>query len=77
MLCITHLPQVAVHADQHIQIQKHLTAEKQLHMQAITLNHKQREVVLTRMLGGNEADAATREHVKDLLQENRPINKIS
>jgi len=67
VLCITHLPQVAAHADRHFRIAKDgsgttaITTVEQLRRDAIVAE-------LVRMLGADEADRAARRHAKELLK---------
>ena len=67
MLCITHLPQVAAHADRHFRIAKDGSGET-----AVTTVEQlaQRRVVdeLVRMLGADETDRAARRHARELLK---------
>jgi DNA repair protein RecN (Recombination protein N) len=67
ILCITHLPQVAAHADRHFRIAKDgggetaITTVAQLHRDAVVTE-------LVRMLGAGETDRAARRHARDLLR---------
>jgi DNA repair protein RecN (Recombination protein N) len=67
VLCITHLPQVAAHADRHFRIAKDggggtaTTTVTQLRRDAVVAE-------LVRMLGADEADRAARRHARELLK---------
>jgi DNA repair protein RecN (Recombination protein N) len=67
VLCITHLPQVAAHADRHFRIAKDGSAETAV----TTVDDLTGEAVLgelVRMLGADEGDRAAREHARELLK---------
>jgi DNA repair protein RecN (Recombination protein N) len=67
VLCITHLPQVAAHADRHFRIAKDGSGETAI----TTVTHLQRDAVvaeLVRMLGADETDRAARRHARELLK---------
>jgi DNA repair protein RecN (Recombination protein N) len=67
VLCITHLPQVAAHADRHFRIAKDgggataVTTVTQLARDAVVAE-------LVRMLGAEESDRAARRHARELLK---------
>jgi DNA repair protein RecN (Recombination protein N) len=67
VLCITHLPQVAAHAERHFRIAKDGSTETAI----TTVTDLRREAVLgelVRMLGADESDRAARRHAKELLK---------
>lgn len=67
VLCITHLPQVAAHAERHFRIEKDGAAETAV----TTVTDLRREAVLgelVRMLGAPETDRAARRHARELLK---------
>lgn len=66
VLCITHLPQVAAHGAQHLQVRKH-SADGQTQTEIHPLNTKQRVEEIARMLGGLEITAQTLAHAKEML----------
>ena len=66
VLCVTHLPQVASLADQHIRISK-VTDGKATRTGAHVLDPEERIDELARMLGGVEITAKTREHAAEML----------
>jgi DNA repair protein RecN (Recombination protein N) len=67
VLCITHLPQVAAHADHHFRIAKDGSGEAAI----TTVTQLRRDAVveeLVRMLGADDADRAARRHARELLK---------
>ncbi|HKG02518.1 MAG TPA: DNA repair protein RecN [Conexibacter sp.] len=67
VLCITHLPQVAAHADRHFRIEKDGSGETAI----TTVTQLRRDAVvaeLVRMLGADETDRAARRHARELLK---------
>jgi DNA repair protein RecN (Recombination protein N) len=68
VLCITHLPQIAAHADHHLSVRKTLRDGRTL-VEVLplgTVDGRARE--LARMLGGEEATPIAVRHAKDLLK---------
>ena len=66
VLCVTHLPQVASLAQNHIRIRKN-SDENSTHVQAHALDQEQRIDEIARMLGGVEITSTTREHAAEML----------
>lgn len=67
VLCITHLPQVAAHADTHYKVEKHLAAERTVTAIApLDDNGKVEEIA--RMLGALVITDKSREHARELIQ---------
>ncbi len=67
VLCITHLPQVAAHADRHFRIAKDGSGETAI----TTVTGLDGDAVLgelVRMLGADEGDRAARQHARELLK---------
>ncbi|MDW5594664.1 DNA repair protein RecN [Conexibacter stalactiti] len=67
VLCITHLPQVAAHAERHFRIAKDGSTDTAI----TTVTDLPRAAVvgeLVRMLGADETDRAARRHAKELLK---------
>jgi DNA repair protein RecN (Recombination protein N) len=67
VLCITHLPQVAAHADRHFRIAKDGSGRAAI----TTVTQLARDAVveeLVRMLGADEQDRAARRHARELLK---------
>jgi len=70
VLCVTHLPQVAAHADHHYQVTKSGNGE-QVTSRLATLARAERVDELARMLGGHEITAKTRAHAAELFARYR------
>jgi len=66
VLCVTHLAQVAVQADNHFRINK-MTDGKSTRIGVAPLNRDERIEELARMLGGVEITQRTREHAAEML----------
>ena len=66
VLCVTHLPQVASQANQHLQVSKYNTDGKTV-SRIDALDAKARVEEIARMLGGIEITATTRKHARELL----------
>ncbi|NOX67591.1 MAG: DNA repair protein RecN [Gammaproteobacteria bacterium] len=66
VLCVTHLAQVAVQADNHFRINK-MTDGKSTRIGVALLNKDERVEELARMLGGVEITQRTREHAAEML----------
>ena len=66
VLCITHLPQVAAQAHQHLQVQKQ-TQNKQTQTTIIALEKQPRIAEIARMLGGINITPQTLKHAKEML----------
>jgi DNA repair protein RecN (Recombination protein N) len=78
VLCVTHLPQVAAQAHQHLQVVKRVTRD-QTHTAIHPLSHSDRLDEIARMLGGVEITAQTRAHAAEMLdragEETKPARK--
>ena len=66
MLCVTHLPQVASQAHQHLQVTK-LTGDQSTRTRIRTLDKEERVEEVARMLGGQRITKATLDHARDML----------
>jgi DNA repair protein RecN (Recombination protein N) len=66
VLCVTHLPQVACMADVHLYVSKRIEAEKTSSGVA-RLDKAGRIMELSRMLGGAEVTARTKQHAAEML----------
>lgn len=66
VLCITHLPQVAAYAHQHIQISKHHENDA-TYAQLKTLTFDERVHEVARMLGGLKLTEQTLAHAREML----------
>ncbi|MBF0516684.1 MAG: DNA repair protein RecN [Nitrospirae bacterium] len=67
VLCVTHLPQIASKADNHMKIHKHVT-EESVSITVETLNGQDRLVELARMLSGSITEISL-EHARQLLRK--------
>ncbi|TCP31192.1 DNA replication and repair protein RecN [Scopulibacillus darangshiensis] len=66
VFCITHLPQVAAMADQHLYISKRIKNKRtQTNVQA--LNNEEQAKEIGRMISGAEMTDLTKKHAKELL----------
>ncbi len=66
VLCVTHLPQVASQAHQHLQVAK-LTGEQSTRTRIRALDAEERVEEIARMLGGQKITQATLAHARDML----------
>jgi DNA repair protein RecN (Recombination protein N) len=66
VLVVTHLPQVAAHADAHVQVAKR-SDESATVSEATLLDHDERVVELSRMLSGQPDSDTARRHAEELL----------
>lgn len=72
VLCITHLPQIAVFADQHFKVEKVVRGERTLStVRRLSLKEQQEEIA--RMLGGLRITSKTRAAAKELLVQARHV----
>ncbi len=66
ILCITHLPQIAALANQHIRVSKHDDANNTwTHVEE--LDQQERVIEIARMLGGDAQHSLARQHAQELL----------
>lgn len=70
VLCITHLPQIAVFADQHFKVEKAVEGERTLSSVRRLSAREQREEI-ARMLGGLQITPKTRAAARELLSQAR------
>ena len=70
VLCITHLPQIAAHADAHFLIEKHVEAGRTL-TTVRRLADGERAEELGRMLGGTSVTAQVRASAAEMLLQRR------
>jgi DNA repair protein RecN (Recombination protein N) len=66
VLCVTHLPQVAAHADTHFRVTKNGDGDS-VTSDLARLVTADRTEELARMLGGAQVTAKTRAHASELL----------
>ena len=67
VLCISHLPQVAAMADNHLYIAKNIS-DGRTRTSVKTLNESEKIKEIGRMISGAEITDLTKEHAKELLQ---------
>ncbi len=67
VLCVTHLPQVASQAHQHLLVSKQVVKGK-TSTALTTLTKKQTEDEIARMLGGAKLTKKSRQHAKEMLE---------
>ena len=66
VLCVTHMPQVAAHADHHFTVSRNNALSPTTDVLALT--KKARLAEIARMLGGHEVGVATEQLAKALLE---------
>jgi len=67
VLCITHLPQIACMADQHIYIKKQVEGKRTNTIITI-LSLEEQLLELTRMISGNEITQIAVDNAKEMLR---------
>ena len=67
VLCVTHLPQVACHAQTHFHVSKEVAAGR-TRVRLERLDGPRRLETVALMLGGRAATAASRKHAQELLE---------
>jgi DNA repair protein RecN (Recombination protein N) len=67
VLCITHLPQVAVHGHTHFVVAKD-TEQGRTHTHIRRIEKQERIEEVARMLGGRDLTSVTLRHAKEMLQ---------
>lgn len=72
VLVVTHLPQVAAFADQHILVLKNDDASLS---KVQVLTEGERVVELARMLSGHDQSESAREHARELLEAGRQVSQ--
>jgi DNA repair protein RecN (Recombination protein N) len=70
VLCVTHLPQVAACADQHLLVSKQARPDGATSTVSV-IDHEGRVQEVARMLGGERISATTLAHARELLQPDR------
>ena len=68
IVCITHLPQISVFADNHILVTKEIKG-KQTFAQVARIDGEIRKLEIARMLGGKEITEKTMEHAAEFLRK--------
>jgi DNA repair protein RecN (Recombination protein N) len=69
VLCVTHLPQVAAHADRHLVVTKQQASDQRPISSVTPLDRAGRVEELARMLGGQQITDTTRKHARELLAQ--------
>lgn len=70
IICITHLPQISVSADNHILVKKEIRG-KETFARVEKLEGKKRKMEIARMLGGKEITKKTVDHAAEFLQKSQ------
>lgn len=68
VLCITHLPQVAVHGNQHYAVTKRVRDDRTF-TEVDTLDGEARVEEIARMLGGKDLTKVTMQHARAMLKQ--------
>lgn len=72
VICITHLPQVASQAHQHLRVEKQ-TQKRKTTSQVVTLNEEQRRQEIARMLSGVEVTEQSLAHADEMIERAQAI----
>ncbi len=72
VICITHLPQVAAQAHNHLRVEK-VSKNKQTSSQVITLNEEQRRQEIARMLSGIDITEQSLAHADEMLSRAQQV----
>jgi DNA repair protein RecN (Recombination protein N) len=70
VLCITHLPQVAAHADRHFMVEKKVEGKRTMTL-VTGLEGQERIAEMARMLGGIKLSEKSLEHAREMIEEAR------
>jgi len=70
IICITHLPQISIFADNHILVEKEIKGT-QTFTKISKLDSEKRKMEIARMLGGKKITQKTVEHAAEFLQKGR------
>lgn len=71
VLCITHLPQIAVYADSHFRVHKEVVADR-TRSGIVRLKKDERLEEIARMLGGLKVTSKTRAAAREMIEGARP-----
>jgi DNA repair protein RecN (Recombination protein N) len=71
VLCVTHLPQIAVFGDKHLKVAKQVE-DGRTRFLVDPVNREEREREIARMLGGIKITKKTLAHAREMLQEKAP-----
>jgi DNA repair protein RecN (Recombination protein N) len=75
LLCITHLPQIASHADTHLKIEKKVKGKKTT-VEIKKMERQERAFEIARMLSGDSSDVSIR-HAEEMLKSKRKGSEVS
>lgn len=67
VICVTHLPQIASYADQHIKIEKNDTLDRTI-VSGRVLSEEERAEEIGRMVAGEKITSSAVDHAKELLK---------
>ena len=67
VICVTHLPQIASYADQHIKIEKNDSLDKTI-VSGRVLSEEERAEEIGRMVAGEKITLSAVEYAKELLK---------
>lgn len=70
IICITHLPQISIFADNHMLVEKEIKGT-QTFTKISKLDKEKRKMEIARMLGGKKITQKTVEHAAEFLQKGR------
>ncbi|MDD5482625.1 MAG: DNA repair protein RecN [Kiritimatiellae bacterium] len=70
VICITHLPQVAVHGRVQFAVRKRITGGRTV-SNVLPLNQEERVEEIARMLGGKDITSVTLRHAQEMLERKR------
>ncbi len=76
VLAVTHLPQIAVFADQHIRVEKH-TSGGRTSVRVATLDERERAAEIARMLAGAQPSREAAAHADEMLRRARETSAPS
>ena len=68
VLCVTHLAQVAAHANKHIKVEK-LAKQGKTAISVMALEENDKALEIARMIGSTNANSAGFKHACELLKE--------
>ena len=72
VICITHLPQVAVHGASHYAVAKEVHNNRTF-TRILRLDSDSRVDEIARMLGGEDLTSVTREHARQMLEKTEGV----
>ncbi len=70
IICITHLPQISIFADDHIMVKKDIKQDTTM-VNVVKLDEKMRKMEIARMLGGKKITRTTLEHAEEILKKRK------